>query len=138
MAGTRFRLSDDVLRLVESLQRSLCKEKMQKGISISVDRVYDRMVRYLGLPKSSIVNVIKKAKTGGSSKSAVKFKPRGRRAALDSFDRNLIQRTVHRLYENKVAPTVNKIKSELSDTLNISRTSESNSIRSWFHISKAW
>ena len=123
MAGTRLRLSDDALMLVESLHRSLCKEKMQKGISISVDRVYDRMVRYLGLPNSSIVKVIKKkAKTGGSSKSTVKFKPRGRRAALDSFDRNRIQRTVHRLYENKVAPTVNKIKSELSDTLNISRT----------------
>ena len=123
MAGKRIRLSEDALKLAENLHRVLCAEKRKGGLSISVDRILDRMRSYLGLPKSSVFKIIKnKVRSGGSSKQTVQFKPRGRPAALDSFDRALIERTVHKMYDQKIAPTVDKIKTELSETLTISKT----------------
>ena len=117
------RLSEDALKLAENLHRVLCAEKRKGGLSISVDRILDRMRSYLGLPRSSVFKIIKnKVRSGGSSKQMVQFKPRGRPAALDSFDRALIERTVHKMYDQKIAPTVDKIKTELSETLTISKT----------------
>lgn len=90
---------------------------------VSVDRVLDRMTNYLGLPKSSICKIIQnKDQSGDDSKQSAQLKPRGRPAVLDSFDRSLIERTVHKMYDKKIAPTVDKIKTELSETLTISKT----------------
>ena len=97
--------------------------KGERGLSISVDRILDRMRSYLGLPKSSVFKIIKnKVRSGVSSKQTVQFKPRGRPEALDFFDRALIERAVHKMYDQKIAPAVDKIKTDLSETLIISKT----------------
>jgi hypothetical protein len=38
-----------------------------------------------------------------------------RKKTLDDFDRCVIKRTVHSIYNRKIAPTVSKIKKEIED-----------------------
>jgi hypothetical protein len=41
---------------------------------------------------------------------------------LDDFDLCVIKRTIHRMYNRKIAPTVSKIKKEIEDTIKISKS----------------
>jgi hypothetical protein len=47
--------------------------------------------------------------------SANIFRPKERKKTLDDFDRCVIKRTVHSMYNRKIAPTVSKIKKEIED-----------------------
>ena len=42
-------------------------------------------------------------------------RPKERKKTLDDFDRCVIKRTVHSIYNRKIAPTVSKIKKEIED-----------------------
>jgi hypothetical protein len=44
-------------------------------------------------------------------------RPNERKKTLDDFDRCVIKRTVHSMYNSKIAPTVSKIKKEIEDTI---------------------
>jgi hypothetical protein len=43
-------------------------------------------------------------------------RPKERKKTLDEFDRCVIKRTVHSMYNRKIAPTVSIIKKEIEDT----------------------
>jgi hypothetical protein len=45
-----------------------------------------------------------------------------RKKTLDDFDRCVIKRTVHSMYNRKIVPTVSKIKKEIEDTIKISKS----------------
>jgi hypothetical protein len=45
-----------------------------------------------------------------------------RKKTLDDFDLCVIKRTVHSMYNRKIAPTVSKIKKEIEDTIKISKS----------------
>jgi hypothetical protein len=49
-------------------------------------------------------------------------RPKERKKTLDDFDRCVIKRTVHSMYNGKIAPTVSKIKKEIEDTIKISKS----------------
>ena len=45
-----------------------------------------------------------------------------RKKTLENFDRCVIKRTVHSMYNRKIDPTVSKIKKEIEDTIKISKS----------------
>ena len=49
-------------------------------------------------------------------------RPKERKKTLDDFDSCVIKRTVHSMYNRKIAPTVSKIKKEIEDTIKISKS----------------
>jgi hypothetical protein len=46
-----------------------------------------------------------------------KERKKERKKTLDDFDRCVIKRTVHSMYNREIAPTVSKIKKEIEDTI---------------------
>ena len=49
-------------------------------------------------------------------------RPKERKKTLDDFDRCVIKRTVHSMYNRKIVPTDSKIRKEIEDTIKISKS----------------
>ena len=122
MAGKRFRFSDDAVKLVANLYKVLCREKTQRNLVISLDRVFERLSKYVGLSRNSVMTILKNSKkAGGVSKLNPKFKP-GKKVILDSFDKVIINRKIQSMYGQKIAPTISKLQTLVKDTINVSKT----------------
>lgn len=102
--------------LISNLYQYFMLEKQRQKPLVSYDRVYHRICTALKLTYSQVYKVINKSSTLGV---VSKSKP-GRKHKLDSFDKSVIRRAVHKLYERKIPPTCSKIKDEIKDTINVS------------------
>jgi predicted transcriptional regulator len=78
----------------------------------SPDNLIKRTCKAAGISYSSVYRVV-------NGKSPESNRPKERKKTLDDFDRCIIKRTVHSMYNRKIALTVSKIKKEIEDTVTI-------------------
>jgi hypothetical protein len=91
-------------------------EKSGEDHFIPPDNLIKRTCKAAGISYSSVYRVV----NGKSPPESNRRKER--KKTLDDFDRCVIKRTVHSMYNRKIAPTVSKIKKEIEDTIKISKS----------------
>jgi hypothetical protein len=82
----------------------------------SPDNLIKRTRKAAGISYSSVYRVVNGKSLPESDR------PKERKITLDDFDRCVIKRTVHSMYNRKIAPTVSKIKKEIEDKIKISKS----------------
>jgi hypothetical protein len=106
-------LSKDCKNIVLNLFKFFQLEKARGRPLYSPDNLIKRTCKAAGISYSSVYRVVNGKSPPESNR------PKERKKTLDDFDRCVIKRTVHSMYNRKIAPTVSKIKKEIEDTIKI-------------------
>ena len=92
------------------------KEKATKKPIVSLDRVYQRTYKALGVSYTSVHRIM------NDKRPCTSNRPKERAKIVDDFDHCVIRRTIHGLYSPKIAPTVSIIHKEIQDSIKISKS----------------
>ena len=109
-------LSKDCKNIVLNLFKFFQLEKARGRPFYTPDNLIKRTCKAAGISYSSVYRVVNGKSPPESNR------PKERKKTLDDFDRCVIKRTVHSMYNRKIAPTVSKIKKEIEDTIKISKS----------------
>ena len=109
-------LSKDCKNIVLNLFKFFQLEKARGRPFYFPDNLIKRTCKAAGISYSSVYGVVNGKSPPESNR------PKERKKTLDDFDRCVIKRTVHSMYNRKIAPTVSKIKKEIEDTIKISKS----------------
>ena len=110
--GKKSDLSPECQKFVKKLFAFFSKEKATKKPIVSLDRVYQKTSKALGVSYTSEHRIM-------NGKRPCKSNRPKERAKI--FDHCLIKRTIHGLYSRKIAPTVSIIHKEIQDSIKISK-----------------
>jgi hypothetical protein len=109
-------IDQNKIYLIKNLFKFFQLEKARGRPLYSPDNLIKRICKAAGIYYSSVYRVVNGKSPPESNRS------KERKKIIDDFDRCVIKRTVHSMYNRKISPTVSNIKKEIEDTFKFSKS----------------
>lgn len=103
---------------------AFCQKEKEEGLTISLKKTAERGSALTGVSKATLKRVVGQCnKTSGAKPSIARVE----QLKMDTFDDAVVRRTIHRMYIKKILPTLNNVRTSLSQ--NIGYTGSSSHLR---------